>query len=87
MKVTLLDTQTGKTLEVSNEANAFWWAHGNGCCDCNRSLLMEVETGLPDNICEGKHRFLIIASNNNECTLQQLNAGYPTGLLKKHGII
>jgi len=36
MKVTLLDTKTGKTVEVDDDISAFQWAENNWSCDCNR---------------------------------------------------
>lgn len=36
MKLTLLDTKTGKTKEIDSRFNDWWWAEGNGSCDCNR---------------------------------------------------
>jgi hypothetical protein len=92
MKVTLLDTVTGKTKEHDDIFDAEWWVNGNGMCDCNRALFMGVdldETAIAPGlgICAGEKRFLIIAADDPEYSLQEFNRRYPTELLKKHQII
>lgn len=85
MIVTLLDTQTGKTHVTGNDYDAYWWADGNGSCDCNRALQMGVS--LPesnDNLCIGSKRFLIIDSDDKAYSLAELNDNYPSELLSKH---
>jgi len=87
MKVTLLDTKTGVRLETSDDVDPFWWAEGNGSCDCNRAIMMNVNTGKPDGICEGCERFLIVAANDKSYSLLELNSDYPHELLKAHGLV
>ena len=85
MKFTLLDTQTGETRNVDSKWNAYYWAVGNGSCDCNRDRFFGVE--LPrTGYCLGGNRFLIIAADTNEFTLAELNDDYPDELLAKHHI-
>ena len=39
MWLTLLDTETGERRETGEFASSyFWWAEGNGSCDCNRAI-------------------------------------------------
>ena len=33
---TFLDLRTGKTAQ-GHDMSVFWWAEGNGACDCNRA--------------------------------------------------
>jgi len=82
VKVTLLDTATGATLETGDEYDPYWWAEGNGSCDCNRAIRMGVETGKPEGICEGSHRFLIVSASDKTYSLKELNEDYPTELLR-----
>ncbi len=89
MKATILDTKTGLRQTVDGP-RSFEWAENNYSCDCNRNPWL-AETGKPDGICEGCERFLLVAAEMNdledyEYTLAELNAGYPTELLKEHGI-
>lgn len=37
LTVTLRDTVTGATATHHHPASLYWWAEGNGSCDCNRS--------------------------------------------------
>lgn len=87
MKVTMLDTKTGATHETADEYDPYWWAEGNGSCDCNRAIQMGVDTGKPIRICQGAHRFLIIAASDLTYSLKELNEDYPPELLEKHGIV
>jgi len=68
---TLLDTETGETREASEFKGWFWWAEGNGSCDCNRAIVFDKEDemeerfadeGLPDGCgaCFGATRFIAI---------------------------
>lgn len=94
MRAVVLDTETGKTHAVDG-ISAFQWAENNWSCDCNRNYF-DVETNGEDGICEGCHRFLVIAAEFNttpdengeqmdyqEYSLRELNACYPIELLWK----
>ena len=84
MKITILDTQTGIRRQVDKPFDAFWWAEGNGSCDCNRSRFMEVDTGKPQGWCQGSLRFLIVAADEDSYTLREYNADYPDAILEAH---
>jgi len=46
MRMTIQDTQTGeKAVAPWDEFDAFWWAEGNGSCDCNRQLAFGRDHG------------------------------------------
>jgi len=88
MRVTLLDTQTRRTAEVSGYSTQYW-EEGNGSCDCNRELQFGEDSS--EGICRGCHRYLIIAAevedgDDYECSIGKLNSEYPDELLKQHGI-
>lgn len=91
MKLKILDTVTGATVEVDDGFSEFWWAEGNGSCDCNRERYFlpeeEWQHRLDKPTCSGCERYLIIEADNNEYTLQELNLDYPVKLLRKHGVI
>lgn len=87
MKVTLLDTKTGRRHETGDNYDPFWWAEGNGSCDCNRRLMMGEDTAKPEGYCEGCERFLIVAANDDSYSLRELNEDYPLELLKAHGVV
>jgi hypothetical protein len=82
MKVTILDTQTGKTVTCENR-DLYYWQDGDGSCDCNRALAFsqmifneqQNSMGLLDGICLGTTRFLI----TNPVT--GMNSDYPSSLL------
>ena len=87
MKCTILDTVTGKTAVVAG-IPTYEWEDGNYSCDCNRNP-WDIDTGAIPNVCEGAHRFLVIAAEAETeddylCTLRELNAAYPKELVRKH---
>ena len=60
------------------------WAENNWSCDCNRNP-WDVDTGNPENVCEGCERFLVVEAvmddpEDYEYTLDELNEGYPAEL-------
>lgn len=75
MRVTLLDTKTGKRRDCTSwcdsDFSIFWWSHGNGSCDCNRALAFDIgdedhsedqriALDLDENRCLGAERWLIV---------------------------
>lgn len=85
MTVTILDTQTGTTVQNS-QWNAEWWEWGNGACDCNRHIF-HGHPGTAPGPCMGHHRYLITACDDPEVPLRDLNCDYPIELLQEHGIV
>lgn len=102
MKATILDTKTGE-ISTQEGVSSYQYAEEGRSCDCNRHVRelddeMREELGLPDNTCEGAHRFLVIAAEfdntldkngypiEREFSLYELNEHYPDELLEKHGI-
>ncbi len=90
MKVTILDTDTGarRTTEPDFDFTDYWWAEGNGSCDCNREIVFgvdeEMDALLGENICHGARRFLIVEADGNQYSLEDLNADYPVELRRAH---
>ena len=94
MKLTLLDTQTGETVDVESHYDAYWWACGNGACDCNRvdsfptaedELEAAQQQAHPELqewqvLCYNCERILIVAAETDEYTLDELNQDYPQAL-------
>jgi hypothetical protein len=88
--VTLIDTKTGLR-KVKTYANAFWWAEGNGSCDCNRMTEFltdeECERLDDENLCS-RNRFLVIDVSGPGCRdykdLRAYNKGYPKELLDEY---
>lgn len=91
MTVTILDAETGERRDSSAlfpGANTFWWAEGNGSCDCNRQLLFEEdESGEDTGVCLGHHRYVIVATSDPEVPIHSLNQGYPLDVLVMAGVI
>lgn len=86
MKVTILDTETGKRYPgVDGGPDGWWWAEGNGSCDCNRSIFVGHRTAEAG-YCLGQKRYLIVEAEDPSFTLLEYNDGYPPELLAKHGI-
>lgn len=89
MKLTMLDTKTLAKLDFEDGGDAYWWAEGNGSCDCNRATRMlggeAVENEILSKACVSE-RFLIVACDDPGYTLAEMNDGYPKELLAKHGI-
>ena len=48
MKVKFLDTKTNKTAWENYPFSIWWWAEGNGACDCNRALAFGHEPSCKD---------------------------------------
>lgn len=71
--VTILDTVTGET-RTDSEWSPWYWAYGNGSCDCNRGALFGREEGC------GQRRYYIVAVEGDESgyTLaEDYNDSYP----------
>jgi len=80
--VTVLDTVTGETA-TDDRWTEYWWAEGNGSCDCNRDLLFDNDTEDTGH-CMGNHRYLIVASESKSHNLLELNRNYPEELIEKY---
>ena len=71
--VTVLDSVTGET-RTDSQWSPWWWAYGNGSCDCNRGALFDR-----DEAC-GERRYYIVAVEGDDSgyTLEEdYNHGYP----------
>ena len=97
MRMTLLDTQTNITKTFETRHRPWYWAEGNGSCDCNRASIMGCTTEMDaimrdahpeleswQSICYGRKRFLIIAADCVEYTLMELNENYPPEPMRKY---
>lgn len=76
MKVTIKDIVTGQVAVAPwEEFDAFWWAEGNGSCDCNRQLAFDQDYYGE---CKSE-RYLIVGVDGDTQgrTLEDFNAGYP----------
>lgn len=86
MKVTILDTETGRTVENSDYDEHFW-SEGNGSCDCNRSIislgLEQADKIGEDGICKGAKRFLISKVEGALIPTCGFNDDYPAELVNK----
>jgi hypothetical protein len=86
MKITILDTVTGKTV-TEKELSPWEITDGNWSCDCNRELRFGVDTG--EGFCIGSKRYLVIeveqdcSGQDREMTLLECNSDYPKELLAK----
>lgn len=58
MIIKFLDTQTGETAWSDYPFSIYWWAEGNGACDCNRALCFE---GHEDTCGEQPYRYQAVA--------------------------
>ena len=79
--VARLDTMTGETKEVSG-SSSYWWAEGNGMCDCNRAIKMG-HADVGEAMC-GEERYLIVACDADIYSLREFNEDWPAALLNKH---
>ena len=71
--VTIRDTVTGETRKDS-QWSPWWWAYGNGSCDCNRAFVFGNDEGC------GQRRYYIVAVEGDESgyTLDEdYNDSYP----------
>lgn len=95
MYPTLLDTKTGKTVDAeSMDSSLFWWADGNGSCDCNRAIAMgddvddEMTEQFGDGECFGCTRIIAIDVHGDlegmtkKEILEEMNGEYPNELRK-----
>lgn len=94
ISVTLLDTKTGRRVKTGEEHSSFFWAEGNGSCDCNRCHYFpgsedEIRENPPYDeedywVCFGCNRFLIVEAPADIYTLREFNQDYPEELLAQH---
>ncbi len=81
LKVTVLDTQTGKIMEDDTHAE-WYWTFGNGSCDCNRRMLFGED--LPDcGVCIGAKRYLVVEVDGLDPGVD-FNRDYPSELVLKY---
>lgn len=97
MYPTLLDTKTGKTVVAEKfDGTLFWWADGNGSCDCNRCLAFEdrqvyeeLTEEYGENVCFCNERFIVIdvhgdlEGTSKEDVIAEMNSGYDPKLLER----
>ena len=79
--VLLEDSVTGEKKWASScfrkRFNAFWWADGNGSCDCNRELVFGHDT--PGNTCHTGRYYVVETRGDLEgYVLDDFNVGYPS---------
>ncbi len=89
MKVSLLDTQTGKVATCEG-ISTFEWSENNWSCDCNRGRVFGHDAG--SDMCIGCHRYLVIAAacesdDDWPASLVDLNADYPEELLRANSLL
>jgi hypothetical protein len=95
--VEILDTVTGERVKTKANHSPYWWAEGNGSCDCNRGDRFDLdETAWPDGhvtvpdcsggLCSGAKRFLIVAVEGDMggYELWEFNEEYPPELIEEH---
>lgn len=83
IKPTFLDIVTGKTVTVDQYMSGFdlwWWADGNGSCDCNRGLLFDDAND--ESVCCGAHRYVAVDVDIEDAdakaeALDLMNHSYP----------
>ena len=97
MRITILDTKTGKQKVIESKYSSYWWAEGNGGCDCNRAIQMGVDDEMDaamrlhypeledwQSYCYGCKRFLIVKADDDYYTLDEYNQDYPVPLKRKY---
>lgn len=79
VRVTIRDTVTGDEREGMKGMCTWWWAEGNGSCDCNRELAFKPIEKLEGGTCAGYLRYRIVAVDPllPGYTLADFNQGYP----------
>lgn len=86
IKVTILDTKTGKTSEHEG-SDEYWWSEGNGSCDCNRSIFHLGSAAAdklgPHGVCLGSKRFLIVKAEGASIPAADFNDNYSNELVRK----
>lgn len=74
MRIKLKDIKTGVEVWSKMDANLFWWAEGNGSCDCNRALEFddsvdeELASIYGEGYCYGSERLIAVdIDGDHEC--------------------
>ena len=90
----LLDTETGEKHEASQFTGWFWWAEGNGSCDCNRAIVFdkedELEEKFGEGVCPGGTRFIAVDVHGDlegmskAQILDDFNSEYPEELVRRY---
>jgi hypothetical protein len=65
MIVTFKDLKTGLTgCNKTWDHTLFWWSEGNGGCDCNRAIVMDIDEemslGFGEHCCYGSERIVAV---------------------------
>lgn len=87
--VTILDTVTGATAEVTGP-NRWQWLSGNWSCDCNRADYFpnsDAEDNQPESqwgTCLGAKRFLVVKTNDPAVLVTDYNESYDEELVKSY---
>lgn len=71
--VTILDSETGET-RTDSQWSPWWWAYGNGSCDCNRAAVFGNDQGC------GERRYYVVSVEGDESgyTIKEdYNHSYP----------
>ena len=99
MKVTLLDTKTGRRHYCDKwDFPVRWWTAGNGSCDCNRAIAsggrdledaQRKALGIAWGLCIGAKRWLIVdvtdtEGETREQVLADANSDYPPELVAQY---
>ena len=94
----LLDTKTGELIIATEMTSSlFWWADGNGSCDCNRAILfnkeqeVHKELAIDENHCLGHTRFIVVDVHGDfadlkitkQQAIEEMNGCYPQELLNE----
>jgi hypothetical protein len=97
MYPTLLDTETGQKVDAAKmDCSLFWWAEGNGSCDCNRAICLgedivdELTKKFGEHVCYGSERIIAIdvhgdlEGRTKDEALEEINESYPEELVARH---
>lgn len=77
--ITIRRNSDGKTVETTcaTDFSSYWWEHGNGCCDCNRSIFFCEKSGENDEqegCTEGRYSVRVVDSATGDLIFSDMDA-------------
>lgn len=84
MEISLLKISTKELKTVQTDCSVWWWAEGNGGCDCNRRIEFEGKLNEDDSCSSCEYLIYDWSGEDKPTDIYYMNSYYPKELIDKY---